>query len=66
MQITACPIALPLGKLAAIAGVKYVAVHCSATRPTALLCILLTGCASIPNLPVCPEISIKLCPVVTP
>ena len=37
MQITACPIALPLGKLAAIACVRFIAVHCSATRPTALM-----------------------------
>ena len=37
MQITACPIALPLGKLAALAGVKFIAVHCSATRPTAIM-----------------------------
>jgi N-acetylmuramoyl-L-alanine amidase len=38
MQITACPIALPLGKLAAIAWrAKHIAVHCSATRPTALM-----------------------------
>jgi len=37
MQISACPIALPLGKLAALAGVKAIAVHCSATRPTAIM-----------------------------
>ena len=37
MQISPCPIALPLGKLAALAGVKYIAVHCSATRPTAIM-----------------------------
>lgn len=32
---------------------------------TVILCLLLTGCAGMHNLPVCPEISIKLCPVVT-
>ena len=37
MQISPCPIALPLGKLSALAGVKFIAVHCSATRPTAIM-----------------------------
>ena len=37
MQIAPCPIPLPLGKLHPILGVKFIAVHCSATRPTALM-----------------------------
>ena len=48
-----CPIALPLGKLAALAGVKFIAAHCSATRPTAIICLLLTGCSTM-QIPVCP------------
>ena len=32
---------------------------------TAILCLLLTGCANMQNLPVCPEITLKLCPTVT-
>jgi len=32
---------------------------------TVILCLLLTGCANMPNLPVCPEITLKLCPAVT-
>jgi len=32
---------------------------------TVILCLLLTGCAGMPNLPVCPEITLKLCPTVT-
>ncbi len=43
MQITACPIALPLGKLSALAGVKFIAVHCSATRPTAIMGVRIHG-----------------------
>ena len=37
MQIAPCPIPLPLGKLHSILSVKFIAVHCSATRPTALM-----------------------------
>ena len=64
MQISPCPIALPLGKLSALAGVKFIAAHCSATRPTAIICLLLTGCATM-QVPVCPEVTLKLCPAVT-
>lgn len=32
---------------------------------TVIICLLLTGCANMQNLPVCPEITLKLCPAVT-
>lgn len=37
MIIAPCPIALPLHRLAKLDAVKSIAVHCSATRPTAIM-----------------------------
>ena len=52
MQISPCPIALPLGKLSALAGVKFIAVHCSATvQPPSWAFARSTGCTSIVVLP---------------
>ena len=37
MNVSPCPIAIPLHKLSKLDSIRFIAVHCSATRPTSIM-----------------------------